>query len=452
MNEWQNLALAVLLVVVAEIANEITIAVFRVRNATTRFRIRLISLLSCFFVFLVLPLKIFELIIPSGKSLITEEYSSLYIGPAMLTSRLSRFAWISIILVIIAVLCFTIMLLFSKVVVSRLLKCEPATDPHLLALVEEVSCELGVNVKEIMICKTKCDAFVFGYPPSLAVGEGLLEMLNEEELRIVIRHELYHVKGKDTLMKPLVTAMCILFLYNPMMWFLSSKLAADRECCADQAAVTSSQDTKIFLSLLLKFHDLTKTSHSLAVHWLGSSSVRWLETVSAHWLGSTSHIDSVFSTEKTRKIPVLVCLFFTLSSLFVGGAQLVEEHCVEIERNYSFNSALYSSQDADFSAYFVDTLLVEWYQNQNQEMKEPRVGIPLQESELLELLKASQYKDGGITIRLAALPLWRRRQLFGAADVDFNADCHLIIDTDAEGHLYASVEGNPSVFMEEFAT
>jgi beta-lactamase regulating signal transducer with metallopeptidase domain len=446
MNEWQNLALAVLLVVMAEIANEITIAVFRVRNATTRFRIRLISLLSCFFVFLVLPLKMIELIIPSGKSLITEEYTSLYIGPAMLTSRLSRFAWISIILVIIAVLCFTVMLLFSKVVVSRLLQCEPATDPHLLALVEEVSSELGVNVKEIMICKTKCDAFVYGYPPSLAVGEGLLEMLNEEELRIVIRHELYHVKGKDTLMKPLVTALCILFLYNPMMWFLSRKLAADRECCADQAAVTSSQDTKTFLSLLLKFHDVTKTPHSLAVHWLDSTTVRWL--------GSTSHIDSIFSTEKTRKIPVLVCLFLTFSSLFVGGTHLVEERCVEIERSYSFNSALYNAQVADVSVYFVDIPLVEWYQNQNQnqEMRDSRVGIPLQESELLELLKACQYQDGGITIRLAALPLWRRRQLFDTADVDFDADCHLIINTDAEGHLYASIEGNSSLFMEEVAT
>ncbi|MBU7023527.1 MAG: hypothetical protein HXS40_05110, partial [Theionarchaea archaeon] len=65
MNEWQNLALAVILIVVAQFTNEGIIALLRVRNATTRFRIRLISLLSCFFVFLIVPFKVVELTILS---------------------------------------------------------------------------------------------------------------------------------------------------------------------------------------------------------------------------------------------------------------------------------------------------------------------------------------------------------------------------------------------------
>lgn len=424
MNEWQNLILAVSLVVVAEIANEITIVVFRVKNATTRFRIRLISLLSCFFVFLVLPLRMVELTTifleePMGSN----EYSYLLGGPVMLASRLSRFAWISIILVVIATFCFVVMLFFSGAIISRVLQCEPASDPRLLALVGDVSRELNVKVDHVMTCKKKCDAFVYGYPPSLAVGSDLLTILNEEELRIIIRHELYHVKGRDTLIKPLVTALCIMFMYNPMVWFLSSKLAADRESYADQGAITSSQDARTFLCLLLKFQDLTRgIPHSLAVHWIGS----------------TSRVDSLFFTEKTRKIPVLVCLFFTFSSLFVGGTQLFEERYLEIESNVSFGSVVYDFDSTDLSEYFVDIPLVEWYQRKNTSHQ--FVTIPLQESELLELLKISKYSKGGVTIRLAALPLWRRRQLFGGPDnFGFSATCHLVIHTDEEGNPYVMV-------------
>jgi beta-lactamase regulating signal transducer with metallopeptidase domain len=424
MNEWQNLALAVLVVVVAEIANEIIIVILRVRNATTRFRIRLISLFSCFFVFSVLPLRIIELIIPSGESLVTGESNSLYVVevPVVLAPRLSQFAYISIILVAAAVVCFVVMLFSSKIFVSRVLKCVPTSDSRLLGLVEEVSRELGVTVHNVTICKKKCDAFVYGYPPSLAVGTDLLEMLNDEELRIVIRHELYHIKGKDTLLKPLVTAMCIIFMYNPMVWFLSTKLSADRECRADQGAITSSRDTWTFLTLLLKVQDFARAApHSLAVHWIGS----------------TRRIDFLFSRQKTSKIPVIVCLVLTFSSLFFGGTHLFGERYLEIQRSdVPFDSvALDSTHDP--SDFFLDIPMLKWYEEKNNPQ---RVGIPLQESELLELLKASRYKEGGVTVRLATLSLWKKTQLFGGNDIDFDADCHLVIQTDTKGHIYVQIE------------
>jgi Zn-dependent protease with chaperone function len=205
MNEWQNLALAVLLVAMAEIANEMIIALFRVRNATTRFHIRLISLLSCFFVFLIVPLKMVELTILSDESEVFRSSSSVWgTRSAMVTFSYSTFALISLALVVAAVVCFVLMFVFSNRIVSRLLGCEPATDHRLLSVVEEVSREVGVTVKQVMISQKKHDAFVYGYPPSLAVGGDLLDILDDEELRIIIRHELYHIKGRDTLLKPVL--------------------------------------------------------------------------------------------------------------------------------------------------------------------------------------------------------------------------------------------------------
>lgn len=428
MNEWQNLALAVLLVVMAEIANEVMIALFRVKNATTRFRIRLISLLSCFFVFFIVPLKMVELTI-LGENMTAGDLS--LIDPsyrwsarsAMVTSGYSGFGRVSVILLIVAVVCFVFIFLFSKYIVSRVLWCEPARDVRLLALVEDVSRELGVTVKQVMICWKKCDAFVYGYPPVLAVGKDLLDIVDEKELRIIIRHELHHVKGKDTLLKPMLTALCIIFTYNPFIWLLYKKLFADRECSCDQASITSSQDTRTFLSLLLKFHSLAYGNpHSLAVHWIGA----------------THRVDSLFSYEKTRKIPVIVCFLVTFSSLFVGGTQLFEEQYVEIGSSViSFDAVVYDYRVTDLVEYFSDLPLAELYQ---EKALKKEVEISLHENELSELLNAATLSGNGVTIKMATRPIGRKKPQTFEKDNIVDANCTLIIDIDVEGRLYVSIK------------
>jgi hypothetical protein len=323
----------------------------------------------------------------------------------------------------LGIACFIAMLMFSRTLVPRLLECVPATDPYLLTMVTEESQSLGVNVHNVMISKKKCDAFVFGFPPSLAIGKDLLNLLDPQELRIVIRHELYHIKGKDTLLKPLFTALCILFVYNPMVWFLHEKIFSDRECCADQGALVSSQDTRTFLSLLLKFHTLKRErTHSLTTRWLGA----------------TRQIDNIFCCEKNRILPVFLCIFMTLSSLFVGGTQLFAEHYVEIGPTEFDPSSQYVILNSHVPDYFLDTPLIQWHE---EKIEQPQgVGILLQESELLELLKASEFSENGVTLRLATLPMGRQKQFFREAeDIEFQTRCQLIIRSDADGNLFVKV-------------
>jgi hypothetical protein len=215
-----------------------------------------------------------------------------------------------------------------------------------------------------------------------------------------------------------------------MSWFLYRRVFTDRECCADQASITCSQDTRTFLSLLLKFHSLAcGTSCSLAVHWIGA----------------TNRIDSLLFAEKARKIPVFLCLFFTLSSLFVGGTQLFENQYVEINSSPPLDSEAYGPQ-ADFSGYFYDIPVAEWY---NRKTSENEVSIPLQERDLRKLLSADELAKGEITIRMATLPLGRRPQFFGRNDI-VDGNCSLIIEIN-EGRLFVSIRQNtePETFQKE---
>ncbi|MGD2248879.1 MAG: M56 family metallopeptidase [Candidatus Methanofastidiosia archaeon] len=423
MNEWLNLILAVLVVVIAEIANEIIIAVLKVRNATTRLRIRAISLLSCFFVFLIVPLKVVELTFLSNKPAVMGNSPPYILATrtALITSSHSGFAWISIILVLGAVSCFAFMVLFSNPIVTRALQCEPTSDRRLLSMVEDVSKELHVSVHHIMICKRKCDAFVYGYPPTFAIGDSLLCLLDDEELRIIIKHELQHVKGRDTLFKPFLTALCIAFLYNPMIWFLYKRMVRDREYCCDRAALVSSQDTRAFLSLVLKFYDFTcERPHSLTVHWVGA----------------TNRIDAIFYKEKTRKIPVIICLFLTLFSLFVGGTQLLQESYMEIGSS-SQSTNMPVSYSGQLPKYFLDDPIPYLYW---KKISQEKIELPLHESELKKLLQTSAFSQGEVIIRIATSPLSRKPVFFGRDEIA-QTTCQLIINVDQDGsRLYAYIQ------------
>ncbi len=75
--------------------------------------------------------------------------------------------------------------------------------PDLYRLVEELSQNAGLPMPRIYVCPQQSpNAFATGRSPShsaVAVTEGALKLLNYQELRGVLAHELAHIKNRDTL-------------------------------------------------------------------------------------------------------------------------------------------------------------------------------------------------------------------------------------------------------------
>ncbi|MCD6408338.1 zinc metalloprotease HtpX [bacterium] len=96
--------------------------------------------------------------------------------------------------------------------------------PSLHRMVEELSMNAGIPKPKIYIIPSQTpNAFATGRDPnhaSVAVTEGILDLLNENELKGVLAHEISHVKHRDILIATVAAtiAAAITFIANMLRW------------------------------------------------------------------------------------------------------------------------------------------------------------------------------------------------------------------------------------------
>jgi heat shock protein HtpX len=97
---------------------------------------------------------------------------------------------------------------------TRLQYLKPGDNPWLESTVKELADKSAIPMPKLAIVPDSTpNAFVFGRTSStatLAVHEGLLKNLNEEEVRGVIGHELGHIKHKDYVVMTVLSALPLL--------------------------------------------------------------------------------------------------------------------------------------------------------------------------------------------------------------------------------------------------
>lgn len=96
--------------------------------------------------------------------------------------------------------------------------------PDLYAMVEELSRKIKIPMPDLYVTPARqANAFATGRGPghaSVAVTEGIMDILSKDELKGVLAHELAHVKNRDILVASVaaVLASTISFLANMAMW------------------------------------------------------------------------------------------------------------------------------------------------------------------------------------------------------------------------------------------
>lgn len=123
---------------------------------------------------------------------------------------------------------------FSDQIALAAYQAQPVTAqeaPQLYAMVQKLSERANLPMPGVYIVPTQAaNAFATGRDPShaaVAVTEGILQLLPEDELEGVIAHELSHVKNRDTLTQAIAATVAggisyIAQMLSYSMWFIGS--------------------------------------------------------------------------------------------------------------------------------------------------------------------------------------------------------------------------------------
>src|SRR5258707_2405139 len=116
---------------------------------------------------------------------------------------------------------------FSDKIALSMYRAKPVTReelPRAYQIVERLTQKIGLPMPKIYVIPTDSpNAFATGRNPShasVAVTQGILNLLNDEELEGVLAHELGHVRNRDILISSIAATIAgaITFLARSAMW------------------------------------------------------------------------------------------------------------------------------------------------------------------------------------------------------------------------------------------
>ncbi len=118
---------------------------------------------------------------------------------------------------------------FSDQLAVRAAGAKPVTEqeaPQLYAIVRDLTQRAGMPMPKIYISPAQQpNAFATGRSPehaAVAVTQGLLQVVNQDELRGVLAHEISHVRHRDILISSVAAAMAMAIMFLARMAMFSA--------------------------------------------------------------------------------------------------------------------------------------------------------------------------------------------------------------------------------------
>ncbi|HET9215515.1 MAG TPA: M56 family metallopeptidase, partial [Terriglobia bacterium] len=139
----------------------------------------------------------------------------------------------------------------------------------------------------------------------------------ESRRRLVLAHELAHVKRKDGIVQILLQAVCSFYWFNPIVWYAARRLRIERECACDNQVLKLGADADDYADHLLQVARTLNPGSGLSLATVAMAHRSQLETRLLSILDNRTRRQTV-----SRALSVLVLSGVTVLTLFVATVQI----------------------------------------------------------------------------------------------------------------------------------
>jgi beta-lactamase regulating signal transducer with metallopeptidase domain len=170
--------------------------------------------------------------------------------------------------------------------------------------------QLGLH-RAVQYCEStflQAPAVIGWFRPIVFLPATALTGLSEEQLRVVIAHELAHIRRFDAFVNVFQVCVETLLFYHPAVWWLNRRIRAEREHCCDETAVALCGNAVEFARALT----LMEEWRSAPVFAMASNRGPLSERV-RHLLGINASGDGV------RKVGLAGSVLFLVTAVFAGN-------------------------------------------------------------------------------------------------------------------------------------
>jgi beta-lactamase regulating signal transducer with metallopeptidase domain len=141
------------------------------------------------------------------------------------------------------------------------------TDPRILAIVESSRELLSLRYRPHVLRgdSVRTPAVVGVFRPALWLPTQVLARCDDEQIRLIVLHELAHLKRNDVPTNWLIAAATILHWFNPIVWLVAMRMRSDRELACDELvlSISAGRDAQAYGRTLLRLVELLSTPKSI---------------------------------------------------------------------------------------------------------------------------------------------------------------------------------------------
>lgn len=124
--------------------------------------------------------------------------------------------------------------------VAQRLRASTEAPEAVRAMLAETAADLGLRgpLPRVLLTDTQQGPALCGLlRPVILLPRGLIEQLDSQALRLVLRHELIHLARRDLGWNLLQVCVQVVWWWHPLVWFANARVRALREAAVDEAVM-----------------------------------------------------------------------------------------------------------------------------------------------------------------------------------------------------------------------